>query len=520
MKKRTSTLNQYEKIYSDGQQNSEIMNTLLDFSERAGSRLGKELPSLIDFFLFLFQPHLLSVDIQALTGTGISFSLSDHYGNANAVFREYYSINKSQAHVYIRSVLLITLIISAIPVFIGSSLGIINNGIWILFAGIALTIFLETVFGQFRSSILHAFNFIEVSPPVFMGCLLISAIITYRLPSTAIIAVALGAAATLVSLILMQQWIYNEWALVTLGLFAGWAWNSAAICSGGILSWKPNLFNFFLLPFILAQVFAWTYIVFGKTFGQFMYAKVSWANQIVPSFSEEWVFFGYFIGYFRTLDFFVINTYQFILYQIEKYSKKVTIQWSPERFYDVHSLNFWLVPHLVIAYKKAPDLARQVLKSTLMIPRLAWARIATMKKIMPDVFVSFSSKDRQEARKLASLLKDEGLIIWYDEEELILGKNDWQDEIQNAIQYSRTAIVLVGKEGLGRYQEQELAICLHEHQERKLLIIPIFLPGTETLDERLTKFTFLDMRNESISFLFESYTIGRLKLGITGRRMG
>ncbi len=39
-----------------------------------------------------------------------------------------------------------------------------------------------------------------------------------------------------------------------------------------------------------------------------------------------------------------------------------------------------------------------------------------------DLFISHASEDKEEvARPLAQLLKDEGLSVWLDEQELVLG---------------------------------------------------------------------------------------------------
>jgi hypothetical protein len=50
-----------------------------------------------------------------------------------------------------------------------------------------------------------------------------------------------------------------------------------------------------------------------------------------------------------------------------------------------------------------------------------------------EVFLSHSSKDRRMATRLAALLREHGVPVWYSQTQL-LGAQQWQDEIGAALQ--------------------------------------------------------------------------------------
>ncbi len=59
---------------------------------------------------------------------------------------------------------------------------------------------------------------------------------------------------------------------------------------------------------------------------------------------------------------------------------------------------------------------------------------------MPDVFISYTTADREHARRLATALERRGWTVWWDR--TILPGSDWQAAIETALTNSRCAVVL------------------------------------------------------------------------------
>ncbi len=132
------------------------------------------------------------------------------------------------------------------------------------------------------------------------------------------------------------------------------------------------------------------------------------------------------------------------------------------------------------------------------------------------VFLSHNSKDKPTVRQLAQALQARGLKVWLDEEQLVPGR-PWQEALEAVIQTIRTAAVLVGKDGLGPWQDPEMRACLSEFVNRHLPVIPVLLPGAPVKPELplflRRAFTWVDLRDG-----LTDDGLDRLITGIRGRR--
>ena len=99
-----------------------------------------------------------------------------------------------------------------------------------------------------------------------------------------------------------------------------------------------------------------------------------------------------------------------------------------------------------------------------------------------DVFLSHNSKDKPTARQLARALQARGLQVWLDEEHLVPGR-PWQAALEEIIQTTRTAAVLIGQDGLGPWEIPEMRACLSQFVKRRLPVIPVLLPHAPTQPE-------------------------------------
>ncbi len=132
-----------------------------------------------------------------------------------------------------------------------------------------------------------------------------------------------------------------------------------------------------------------------------------------------------------------------------------------------------------------------------------------------DVFLSHNSKDKPEVRRIGEALKGRGLRVWLDEWELIPGRR-WIPELEKALQTTKTAAVMVGENGFGRWEQPEYEGALSEFVDRGLPVIPVLLPGAPekpTLPFFLKGFTWVDLRGG-----LKKEGLDRLVWGITGKR--
>ena len=132
-----------------------------------------------------------------------------------------------------------------------------------------------------------------------------------------------------------------------------------------------------------------------------------------------------------------------------------------------------------------------------------------------DVFLSHNSRDKPAVRALAEALQDRGLKVWLDEWELVPGR-PWQEALEEVIEITKASAVLVGKDGLGPWQDKEMRGCLSEFVDRNLPVIPVLLPGAPekpVLPIFLKGFTWVDLRGG-----LTEEGLDRLQWGITGER--
>ena len=132
-----------------------------------------------------------------------------------------------------------------------------------------------------------------------------------------------------------------------------------------------------------------------------------------------------------------------------------------------------------------------------------------------DVFISHNSHDKKIVRELSKALKDQGVKVWLDEDQLVPGRL-WQDSLEKIILTTQAAAVLIGKDGLGPWEMPEMRACLSEFIKRKLPVIPVLLPGAPAKPELplfLRSFTWIDLRDG-----ITDNELKKLVWGITGNR--
>ena len=100
-------------------------------------------------------------------------------------------------------------------------------------------------------------------------------------------------------------------------------------------------------------------------------------------------------------------------------------------------------------------------------------------------FLCHNSKDKPAVRRLAALLREQGVLASLDEEGILAGKQ-FVKELEQVIDTVASAVVIVGPHSMGPWQRQEYQAFLQrlvEHRGKArmpLALIPVLLPGAPT----------------------------------------
>lgn len=132
-----------------------------------------------------------------------------------------------------------------------------------------------------------------------------------------------------------------------------------------------------------------------------------------------------------------------------------------------------------------------------------------------DVFLSHNSQDKPTVKRLANAVRGRGLRVWLDEDELTPGK-PWQEALEDIIESAKSVAVLVGKDGIGPWQNVEMRACLAELVAKRRPVIPVLLPGAAERPELplfLRSFTWVDLRSG-----LQKDGLDRLEWGIRGEK--
>ena len=131
------------------------------------------------------------------------------------------------------------------------------------------------------------------------------------------------------------------------------------------------------------------------------------------------------------------------------------------------------------------------------------------------VFLSHHSSDKTAVRELFLALQARGISAWFDEEHLVPGR-PWQAALETLISSIPAALVVVGQDGIGPWENMEMRAILTQFVRRKIPVIPVLLPGAPhepQLPLMLSEFTWVDLRAG-----LSNAGLNRLIWGITGRK--
>ncbi len=96
-----------------------------------------------------------------------------------------------------------------------------------------------------------------------------------------------------------------------------------------------------------------------------------------------------------------------------------------------------------------------------------------------DVFLSYSSRDRDLVRSIAEALRQRGVNPWMDEWDLTFGKS-FVEEIQQLLDHVKAVVVFFGADGYGPWQRAEVEVAYDRAVRGHCLLIPMMLPGVSS----------------------------------------
>ncbi len=164
-------------------------------------------------------------------------------------------------------------------------------------------------------------------------------------------------------------------------------------------------------------------------------------------------------------------------------------------------------PSLVVTMNEAANKQRDRITAQLSLQ----GKIATNDF---DVFLCHNGQDKAAVKKIATQLKEHGILPWLDEWQLRPGM-PWQQALEQQIEHIKAAAVFVGSDGFGPWQRQEMAAFLNEFIQRGCPVIPILLEGAPIepqLPLFLKNMTWVDFRKH------EPEPMKQLLWGITGEQ--
>ena len=133
-----------------------------------------------------------------------------------------------------------------------------------------------------------------------------------------------------------------------------------------------------------------------------------------------------------------------------------------------------------------------------------------------DVFLAHNSVDKPNVEIICEELKRRGLNPWLDKEQIPPGRM-FQDYIQEAIKNISSVAIIIGNNGLGKWQYLELKSFISQCIDRNIPVIPVLLPGVDKLPDNLIflrEFAWVNFIND----ISETEAYDNLEWGITGRR--
>jgi hypothetical protein len=115
---------------------------------------------------------------------------------------------------------------------------------------------------------------------------------------------------------------------------------------------------------------------------------------------------------------------------------------------------------------------------------------------MASVFISYTQRDREHARRIAQALAANAIAVWLDQDEILPG-DELRSKIEQGIRTSEYFLVLLSRSSLASgWVTRELEFALeHNADAARQRIIPALVESVE-LPPRLAEFRYIDLSHE------------------------
>ena len=119
----------------------------------------------------------------------------------------------------------------------------------------------------------------------------------------------------------------------------------------------------------------------------------------------------------------------------------------------------------------------------------------------PKIFLSYAHEDIGMAKRIYQDLKRYGLDVWFDNESLLPGQ-DWENEIEKAIETSKYFLVLLSSKGMSErgYVHKEIRLALNVFDrcpEDDIFMIPIRLDDCQPAHRKIKKINWINLFPET-----------------------
>src|SRR5262249_11394917 len=131
-----------------------------------------------------------------------------------------------------------------------------------------------------------------------------------------------------------------------------------------------------------------------------------------------------------------------------------------------------------------------------------------------DVFLSYRHVDVESVSRLAKLLAEMGLRVWWGERGIPPGV-PFVDELVKGLNESWATGACIGPNSIGGWQEQEVRKALNDQVKTKKPVLPVFLPGANP-DEMDIGFLESNSRVVFQQTVIEKAALDRIYWGVTG----
>lgn len=113
------------------------------------------------------------------------------------------------------------------------------------------------------------------------------------------------------------------------------------------------------------------------------------------------------------------------------------------------------------------------------------------------VFLSYAHEDSEYAKRLYSDLKNNGVGVWFDQEDLLPGAN-WPYEIRNIIKKASYFLAVLSKNSITKrgYVQKELKLAidvLQEFPDSEIFLIPVRLDDCRPVSDELRHLHWVDL---------------------------